>query len=127
MYQAEYPSIAAVIPQRFDAAGVGEQVPFEFSGFDVEDVDQYLDGAEDVVALLVQVVFDEDFLAAAVPEVQGEAAEEAYVVVFDVYCGAEAAGVLCDVVGEYYTPHGGFAAAGFALQVFKNINGENTF
>lgn len=70
---------------------------------------------KDVVALRGEVVVDEGVLAAAVPQIEGEAAEEADVVMLDVDGGAEAASIFGDIVGEDDGAHGGFTGAGFAL------------
>ena len=64
----------------------------------------YLDVPEDVLSLRREVVLHEGLLAAAVPQVEAEVAEELDVGVLDVDGGAEPAGVPRDVVGEDYGP-----------------------
>ena len=65
-----------ILEQSAKDVGVGGQVSLYVARFNVEDVDQDADVGEDVDALLGQIVDHEGFLAAAVPEVKGEVAEE---------------------------------------------------
>lgn len=67
---------------------VGGEVAVDVARLNVEDVDEDADVGEDVHALLREVVLHEGLLAAAVPEVEGEVAEELYVGEIDVDGGA---------------------------------------
>lgn len=105
-----------VVAHGFQAINVGMQVSLELARLDVKDVDEHLDVAEDVVALCGQVVLHEGVLAPAVPEVEGQVAEEADVRVLDVDRGAQPPCVLGDVVGEDDGAHRGLAGAALAHQ-----------
>ena len=53
-------------------------------------------------------------MTTAIPEVKCQIPHEFRMGVFDVDRGAQTADVACDVVGEDYAAHAGFAGAGFA-------------
>ena len=55
---------------------VGGKVALNIAGLNVEDVDENPNIGEDVDSLLREVVLHEGFLPAAVPEVEGQIAEE---------------------------------------------------
>lgn len=63
MDETEDECAAAVVAQRLDAAGVGDEVAVKLAGFNVEDVDEDFDVLEDVVALLGEVVLHECVLS----------------------------------------------------------------
>ena len=65
---------------------------------DLEDVNQHADVLEDGRALGEEVRVHERVLAAAVPGVEDEIAEEADVVLLDVNCRTEAGSERCGVV-----------------------------
>lgn len=79
---------------------VGCQVAVYVARFNVENVDEDADVGEDVDALLREVVLHEGFLAAAVPEIEGEVAEEFYVGEVDVDGSAAVGEVDFDLVTE---------------------------
>lgn len=81
-----------VLQQRGEDGDVGCEVAVDVARLNVEDVDEDADVGEDVDALLGEVVLHKSFLAAAVPQVEGEVAQELDVGEVDVDGGAS---VLC--------------------------------
>lgn len=81
-----------VLQQGGEDGDVGGQVAVDVARLDVEDVDDHADVGEDVDALLGEIVFHKSLLAAAVPEVEGEVAEELDVGEVDVDGGASVSG-----------------------------------
>jgi hypothetical protein len=62
VYKAEDFGAGAAFVEGADDVGVGDDVGGELPGLDIEDEDEDRDGAEDVVARLVQVILDEAVL-----------------------------------------------------------------
>lgn len=84
MHEREDDGVRAVAPQRGEALAVVAHVLRDVARGDVEDVDEDADVLEDRRLLGGQVRVHEGVLAAAVPEVEDEVAEEADVVLLDV-------------------------------------------
>lgn len=78
----------AELQQGGEDGDVGGEVAVDVARLDVEDVDEDADVGEDVDALLGEVVLHEGLLAAAVPEVERQVAEEFHVREVDVDGGS---------------------------------------
>lgn len=115
MHEHKHPCPRRIILQRLNTLTINQTILCKLPALDIKDIDQNSDVLENVVPLLLEIVLHEGILPAAVPEVEGEVAEEADVGVLDVDGGTEAARIFGDVVGEDDAAHGGFAGAGFAL------------
>lgn len=117
---------AGVLDQCRDDVDVGCEVALYVSGFNVEDVDEDADVGEDVGALLGKVVFHKGFLSAAVPEVEGEVAEEFDVGEVDVYCCASIFGSVIHVLGESDRGEENIQSAGIAGEVIGEDDASHT-
>ena len=83
------------------------QILLQLSRLHVKNVDENLHIPEDVVSLWRKVVLHEGLLAAAVPQVEHEVAEQPHVRVLHVDGGAEPPRVPGDEVREDDGPHAG--------------------
>lgn len=105
-------------------ASVGDDIGLEFARFDIEDEDEYCYGAEDVGALVGEVVLYEAILAglrqrfsrcwfwtqslcspSTVPQVQHQVTHELNVAMFDIDGSPEPPHILCDVVAKHNAAH----------------------
>lgn len=99
MHEHEDLRLRAVLPTRIQTIDIIPQIPFRVLRLDVEDVDEHADVAEDGGALSGEVGIHECLLAAAVPEIEHDGAEETDVVHLDVDCCTEASRPGGGVVG----------------------------
>ena len=70
MHQHEHFGAGAVLRQRADNGPVAHDIGGEFPTLNVENEDQDGHGAENVGALVGQVVFHKSVLAATIPQVE---------------------------------------------------------
>ncbi|CAM9184578.1 unnamed protein product, partial [Heterosigma akashiwo] len=109
VHQDEHLGVRRVLLHRLQHALVVREVLLQLGALDVEHVDEHLHAAEDQVPLGVEVGLVEGVLAAAVPQVQHQPAEEAHVRVLHVEGGRQPHRVPCQVVREDDTPHRGLS------------------
>mmetsp|Transcript_16030 Transcript_16030/g.28915 ORF Transcript_16030/g.28915 Transcript_16030/m.28915 type:complete len:243 (-) Transcript_16030:108-836(-) len=112
VHQHEYPRIGRILLHRLQHAREVIEVLLGTIALDIKNVNQQLHAAKNGLAIALEVALVESILAAAIPEVQDEVAEETDVMVLHVEGGREAHGVSSEVVGEYDGTHGGFARVG---------------
>ena len=87
--------------QGFDDLCVRVHVAFDFAGLDIEDIDEYSDIREDVLALRDEVGFGEGVLSAAVPKIECEVAHEFGVAMLDIDRCPKAADIFGDIIAKY--------------------------
>jgi hypothetical protein len=92
MHKGEHRSVWAVLPECTQALLVVLQVARDAPALDLKDVDKHTDMLEDCRLLGREIRVHERVLAATIPKVEDEVAEEADMVLFDVYCCAKAGG-----------------------------------
>lgn len=123
VHETEDLGIGRVLQDGFQTRLVVVHVFLQLAALDVEHVDQHLHVAEDVVPLAREVVLHERVLAAAVPQVQHQVAQESHMRVLDVYCGSETTGVSGDVVREDDRPHARLSRAALTHQQHLLLHG----
>ena len=116
MNQDENPCLGTVLLNCLEDPGKMVKILLGAVGFNIKDVDQQLDGAEDGLTIPLEVGFVEGILATAIPQVQDEIAKETDMMMLNVEGRGEAHGISSQIVGKDDASHRRFPAVGLAHQ-----------